>query len=125
MKTSNKLIYAVGALMMAGSIHAWSQSSETVPASGAAVDVASGASDQKSTKQADRALRKKVYAAIAKVKAIDAGNISIRAKNGAVTLFGTVEDGAQVTQVADIARNVPGVTSVVNKLTVTRPFGGQ
>ena len=75
-------------------------------------------------KQADRALRRKVYAAIGKEKAIDAGNISVRAKNGAVTLTGTVSDTAQVGKVEEIAKGVPGVTSVTNKLTVQKPFGG-
>ena len=75
-------------------------------------------------KQADRALRRKVYAAIGKEKAINAGNISVRAKNGAVTLTGTVSDTAQVGRVEEIAKGVPGVTSVTNKLTVQKSFGG-
>ncbi|MGA7777214.1 MAG: BON domain-containing protein, partial [Paraburkholderia sp.] len=75
-------------------------------------------------RKADRALRRKVYAAIGKHKEISAGDISIIAKDGAVTLHGTVTDASQVGAVAEIARGVDGVTSVTNKLTVRKPLGG-
>jgi osmotically-inducible protein OsmY len=48
----------------------------------------------------------------------------VAAKDGAVTLTGTVQDATQVPGVAEIAKGVPGVTSVTNKLTVRRPLGG-
>ncbi|WP_028214944.1 BON domain-containing protein [Paraburkholderia mimosarum] len=69
-------------------------------------------------------LRRAVYTAIAKHKEIHGGSIGVTAKNGAVTLNGSVTDAAQVDQVAEIARGVPGVTSVTNKLTVQKPLGG-
>ncbi|MEX3969087.1 BON domain-containing protein, partial [Paraburkholderia sp. EG286B] len=47
------------------------------------------------------------------------------AKGGAVTLDGTVVDASQIDKVSEIAKGVPGVTSVTNKLTVEKPFGGQ
>jgi osmotically-inducible protein OsmY len=75
-------------------------------------------------RKADRALRRKVYAAIGKYKEIGAGDISVIAKDGAVTLNGTVTEAAQIGKVEAIARGVPGVTSVTNKLTVKKPFGG-
>ncbi|MGA7782804.1 MAG: BON domain-containing protein, partial [Paraburkholderia sp.] len=75
-------------------------------------------------RKADRALRRKVYAAIGKHKEISAGDISIIAKDGAVTLHGTVTDASQIGGVADIAAAVPGVVSVTNKLTVKKPLGG-
>jgi osmotically-inducible protein OsmY len=65
-----------------------------------------------------------VYAAIAKHKEISAGDISVAAKNGAVTLNGTATDASQVNKIAEIARGVPEVTSVINKLTVKQPLGG-
>ncbi|MGF6702466.1 osmotically-inducible protein OsmY [Paraburkholderia sp. MM5496-R1] len=77
-----------------------------------------------SSRQANRALRRQVYAAIGKHKEISAGNISVIAKGGAVTLSGTVTEVSQINQVAEIAKGVPGVTSVTNKLTVEKPFGG-
>ncbi|MFL9937342.1 BON domain-containing protein, partial [Paraburkholderia sp. RL18-103-BIB-C] len=69
-------------------------------------------------------LRRQVYNVIVKHKEISAGNISVVAKDGAVTLNGTVTDSSQVGQVAEIAKGVAGVTSVTNKLTVQKPFGG-
>jgi osmotically-inducible protein OsmY len=65
-----------------------------------------------------------VYAAIGKHKEISAGNISVTAKGGAVTLSGTVTDASQIAQVAEVAKGVPGVISVTNKLTVQKPLGG-
>jgi osmotically-inducible protein OsmY len=41
-----------------------------------------------------------------------------------VTLSGTVTDASQVGKVAEIAKGVPGVTSVTNKLIVEKPLGG-
>ena len=86
---------------------------------------ASGASTIKAARRANRALRRKVYAAVVKHKEIDAGNISVIAKDGAVTLDGTVVDATQIDKVTEIAKGVPGVMSVTSRLTVKRPFGGQ
>ena len=71
-------------------------------------------------------MRRKVYAAIVTHnKEINAGNISVIAKGGTVTLDGTVVDASQIEKVSEIAKGVPGVTSVTNRLTVKKPFGGQ
>ena len=86
---------------------------------------APGTTTAKATRQANRALRRKVYAAIVKHKEIDAGNISAIAKDGAVTLDGTVADAAQTDKVAEISKGVQGVMSVINRLIVKKPFGGQ
>jgi osmotically-inducible protein OsmY len=125
------LVLASAVLMAAAATTAWSQTG-SVPAStpGAAAmtsdaaATASGAAAPAGGRKADRALRRKVYAAIGKRKEIDAGNISVVAKGGAVTLYGTVTDAAKIGQVAEIAKGVPGVTSVTNKLTVEKPLGG-
>jgi len=111
------IVLAGAALMVAAATNAWSQTG-SAPAS------VPGASAPATGGKADRALRRKVYAAIGTHKEIDAGNISVRAKGGAVTLYGTVTDAAQIGQVADIAKGVPGVSSVTNKLTVEKPLGG-
>ncbi|WP_429574026.1 BON domain-containing protein [Paraburkholderia sp. UCT70] len=58
-----------------------------------------------------------------KDKEISASNISVRAKGGAVTLFGTVSDAAQIDRAAGVAQAVPGVTTVKNNLTLKRVFG--
>ncbi|CAB3770914.1 transporter [Burkholderia sp. MSh2] len=117
---------AIAALILAVSGNARSQPNQAAGASASvpAASVAQGTVASVSTRKANRALRRKVYAAIGKHKKISAGNISIVAKGGAVTLNGTVTDAAQVDEVAEIAKGVPGVSSVTNKLTVQKPFGG-
>ena len=64
-----------------------------------------------------------MYAALATHKEIDAGNIGITAKNGAVTISGTVPDASQINTVTEVVKSVAGVTRVASKLTVQRPFG--
>ncbi|QBR01763.1 BON domain-containing protein [Paraburkholderia pallida] len=108
----------VAALLASGSVAVWAQGSETAGAS-----AAPAASTAKEVRQANRALSRKVYAALAKHKEIDAGNISVVARDGAVTLNGTVTDAAQIDSVAAIAKTVPGVKSVANRLSVQRPMG--
>jgi hyperosmotically inducible periplasmic protein len=111
----------IAAFCAGGVTPAWSQSSDTVAtASGAPV---SGATNAKAARQANRALQKKIYAAFAKHQEIDAGSISVKAKDGVVTLNGTVTDAAQIDKITGIARGVAGVTSVTTKLSVQRPFG--
>lgn len=128
MKAIRVVAPAVAALIVTTSLNAW-------PQTGASVSASSGASGTSATvdassaapvpgRKADRALRKKIYAAIGKHKEISAGNISVVAKDGAVTLNGTVADASQISQVADIAKGVTGVMSVTNKLTVLKPLGG-
>jgi hyperosmotically inducible periplasmic protein len=127
MKTNKALELAVAAWFAAASTTAWSQTGEAasapVSAQGASAMAGSGAAAPTGRK-ADRALRRNVYAAIGKDKEISAGDISVIAKDGAVTLNGTVTEAAQIGRAEAIARGVPGVTSVTNKLTVKKPFGG-
>ncbi|CAG9270105.1 BON domain-containing protein [Paraburkholderia caribensis] len=128
MKSNHVVKLAVAALFVAASMNAWSQSGQPASAAasvpGASAMTASSAAAPATGRKADRALRRKVYAAIGKQKDISAGNISVTAKDGAITLNGSVTDASQVDKVAEIAKGVPGVTSVTNKLTVKKPFGG-
>ena len=127
MKTILLVELAVAALVAATSINAWSQggaASAPVGAPGAAQTAASATAAPAKGRKADRALRRKVYAAIGKHTEISAGNISVIARDGAVTLTGSVTDPSQVGKVAEIASGVAGVTSVSNKLTVRKPLGG-
>ena len=125
MKSIKTFRLAVGAVIVATSMTAWSQSSDTASAPGASATAASGSAAPATGRKANRALRRQVYNAIAKHKEISAGNISVVARDGAVTLNGTVTNASQVGTVAEIAKSVPGVTSVTNKLTVEQPFGGR
>jgi hyperosmotically inducible periplasmic protein len=120
MKISRVVELAVAASIVTVSLSAWSQT--PVAASGAAI--ASSGPVAPAGRKADRALRRKVYAAIVKDKDINAGDISVVAKDGRVTLSGTAPDTAQIARVEAITRGVAGVTSVTNKLMVKKPFGG-
>ncbi|CAM2162479.1 hyperosmotically inducible periplasmic protein [Paraburkholderia sacchari] len=111
---------ALCALLAAASLSASAQSETSAPSSTAVV--ASGTAAP--AIPGNTKLRRAVYAAIAKHKEIHGGSIGVTARNGAVTLNGTVTDAEQIEKVAEIARSVPGVTSVTNKLTVQKPLGG-
>lgn len=100
---------------------AWAQGgASSGESSGAA---AAPASTPKEIRKANRALSRKVYAALAKHKEIDAGSISIVARGGAVTINGTVSEASQIDTVVETAKAVPGVKSVTNRLSVQRPIG--
>ncbi|MFX1766865.1 BON domain-containing protein [Paraburkholderia sp. A1RI-2L] len=118
--TTKTLSLALCALLAAAALNASAQTSASAPGTAAATaSITAAPAAPGNTK-----LRRAVYAAIARHKEIHGGSIGVTAKNGAVTLNGSVTDGAQVEQVAEIARGVPGVTSVTNKLTVQKPLGG-
>ncbi|SAK61751.1 transport-associated protein [Caballeronia glebae] len=103
------------------SMSAGFQSSQSMAAA-SAPSMASSASAPVATRKDNRALRKLVYAAFAKDKSIDAGDIGVSAKDGAVTLTGTAADPAQIDKAVSLAKGVSGVSSVTNKLTVRRNF---
>ncbi|SAK99179.1 transport-associated protein [Caballeronia fortuita] len=118
MKTANTFKLACAALIVAlVSANACSQT-----AASAAQSPTNDAKQSNEAKQSNRAVRRAVYAAFAKDKAIDAGSIGVSAKNGVVTLTGTVGDAAQIDKAGALAKSVPGVVSVRNKLTVRRAF---
>lgn len=95
---------------------AWAQSSDAMaPAS------APGA---KATKKADRKLGQDVRRALSKAQGFDVSNVFVRARGGAVVLTGTVPEGGQVAQAEEVAKTVPGVTSVTNKITIGTQGGG-
>ncbi|MCG5078651.1 BON domain-containing protein [Paraburkholderia tagetis] len=111
---------AASIVALLGSVYAdvRAQGGETAGAS-----AAPAASTAREVRKANRALSRKVYAALAKHKEIDAGSISVVARDGAVTLNGTVAEAAQIDTVVAVAKTVPGVKSVSNKLSVQRPIG--
>ncbi|SAK94757.1 transport-associated protein [Caballeronia temeraria] len=86
---------------------------------------ASHASDKQAAKAAkslDRALAKKVRTALARTKGISVINISVRAREGAVMLQGSVPEQSQIDRATQVAQGVDGVKSVQNALTI-RPLG--
>jgi hyperosmotically inducible periplasmic protein len=59
----------------------------------------------------------------AKAAANRALSRKVRARDGAVTLQGTVPDQSQTDRAAEVAKGVEGVTSVKNALSVRAPRG--
>jgi hyperosmotically inducible periplasmic protein len=73
---------------------------------------------RKAMRAADRKLAKAVRYAIEHQKGLDATRIAIVARNGNVTLTGSVPDASQVDVAAQQAKSVAGVSAVVNRLAV-------
>ncbi|AXL49652.1 phospholipid-binding protein [Paraburkholderia caffeinilytica] len=120
-KTLN-LLKALGiALCVATASSAYAQSSDAMAASGT---MAAPAQNTKAMKSTDRKLGLAVRKALAKAQGFDVSNVFVRARGGAVTLTGTVPDGAQIPQAEQVAKGVAGVTSVNNKLTLGTQGGG-
>ncbi|PRF71544.1 transporter [Burkholderia multivorans] len=69
-------------------------------------------------KAADRKLKRRVSTALARTKNLNATRILVRARNGDVTLAGSVTDTAQMNLAVAIAGRVDGVTSVSNQLRI-------
>jgi hyperosmotically inducible periplasmic protein len=75
----------------------------------------------KAGRAADRALSRRVRTALVTAKVVDTPTISVRAKNGSVTLEGSVRDQSQIERAGEVARTVSGVNSVDNALTIRQP----
>jgi hyperosmotically inducible protein len=120
-KTVN-LLKALGiALCVATASSAYAQSSDAMAASGS---MAAPNTNPKVVKKVDRKLGLDVRKALSKAQGFDVSNVFVRARGGAVTLTGTVPDGAQIPQAEEIAKGVAGVKSVNNKLTLGTQGGG-
>jgi hyperosmotically inducible periplasmic protein len=118
-KTVN-LLKALGiALCVATASSAYAQSSAAM-----AAPAASASPNPKAVKSADRKLGLSVRKALSKTQGFDVSNVFVRARGGAVTLTGSVPDGAQIPQAEEVAKNVAGVKSVNNKLTLGTQGGG-
>ena len=74
-------------------------------------------------RKANHELEHKVVAALEKAK-IDVADIRVIAKHGEIGLAGEVAQTSQIDEAANIASQVPGVTSVKNYLSVYEE-GGQ
>jgi hyperosmotically inducible periplasmic protein len=117
-KTLN-LLKALGiAMCVATASSAYAQTSD------AQAPAATAAAPATSTRAADRKLGRDVRRALSKAQGFNVSNVFVRARGGAVTLSGSVPDGSMIQQAADVAKGVPGVTSVTNKLTLGLPSRG-
>jgi hyperosmotically inducible periplasmic protein len=83
-----------------------------------ASDTAPAMHSSKKATSADRALGKSVRRALSKTPGFDVSGVFVRARGGDVTLSGSVRNGDQIAQAAEVAKSVQGVNSVTNKLTL-------
>jgi hyperosmotically inducible protein len=113
MKASQAIKAISGALIVLASLNAYAQSSDATTAS-----ATTAAPSAKSIRAANRALQRKVLKALARAKGLTADNITVRARDGAVTLEGRVSDQGQSDIATQTAQGVAGVTSVKNALEI-------
>ncbi|SMG59100.1 BON domain-containing protein [Paraburkholderia susongensis] len=103
-----------GALIVLASLNAYAQSSDAA----ATAAPAATAPTTKQVRAANRALQRKVRGTLAKTKGLSVANITVRARDGAVTLAGSVPEASQIELATTAAQGVAGVTSVRNALTI-------
>lgn len=121
MKTINVLRLAAITSAIVFSVSVWSQTNDTAAASSATPSASAGMS-KKEMRKANRALSRKVAQALQK-GGIQMNGVQVIAKSGAITLAGHAADQTQIDKAASIAKDVDGVSSVKNVLTVQ--YGGQ
>jgi hyperosmotically inducible periplasmic protein len=120
-KTAN-LLKALGlALCVATASSAYAQASDAAPADTTA---APAVNPSKAMRTNDRKLGIAVRRALTRTQGFNVSNVFVRARAGAVTLSGTVPDGGQIQQAGDVAKGVPGVKSVNNRITLGVQGGG-
>ncbi|WP_185736041.1 BON domain-containing protein [Burkholderia cepacia] len=75
-------------------------------------------SSEKAARAANRKLVRAVSEALARAKGLDSTRMLVRAKEGDVTLLGSVPDTGQIQIAIDVAQKVDGVKSVRNEIHV-------
>ncbi|MFM0501400.1 BON domain-containing protein [Paraburkholderia caffeinilytica] len=91
------------------------------PADGMSSASAPAVATAKATKAADRKLAHRVANALERTRGLNAARILVKARDGHVTLNGSVTDNEQVSLAADAARQVDGVKTVENFIRVSGP----
>ncbi|MEM5315401.1 BON domain-containing protein [Paraburkholderia sp. JHI869] len=119
MKALQVFKLAAATALVAASLHAYAQDDAASGAAAATQQQAAPSKAQtKQEKAANRALSRKVRSALAKDKKIDVARITVRARDGAIVLQGSVPEQAQIQHATEVATGVQGVTSVRNALTL-------
>lgn len=114
--------FAACLLATATIAHAQSGGSAAATANASAPIVATlpANASAKTQRAANRQLAKNVRQALARTKSLNIVNVTVRAKQGVVTLQGSMPDNNQIEQAAKVASAVSGVASVKNDLTTIR-----
>ena len=113
------LVATCAAIVALVSNAAMAQSSNDAVASQAAAGMTKA-----SIRLQNRQLSKAVRHALFSTKGLNASNIAVFVKNGTVSLVGTVPDAAQIPVAGDVAKRVPHVAAVDNRVIVEEE-GGQ
>jgi hyperosmotically inducible periplasmic protein len=77
--------------------------------------------ERKAQRAQDRALAKKVRIVLEKKKGLDMSDVTILARDGKVTLAGTMPDTNQIQLAGNSATGVNGVQSLTNDLGISYP----
>jgi osmotically-inducible protein OsmY len=104
------LLVVVGCVTLTSNVYA--QASNAMPMASSPA-----ASSGKATPE-DKKLARDVRKALSKAPNFNVSNVFVKARGGVVTLSGSVPDGPQIQQAAEVTQGVPGVTSVSNRLTI-------
>jgi hyperosmotically inducible protein len=82
---------------------------------------AAAATERKSVHKADRLLAKNVRKALTQSNDVDLARMTVLAKSGKVTLSGSVPEEDEIQLAEQHAKEVAGVTTVANRLTIATP----
>jgi len=129
MKAIEVLKLAGGAILVAASLHTNAQTAQPDPSTATPGTTASPAAttkqqaaqtraERRAANAANRRLSRQVRSALARDGHISVANITVRARNGAVTLQGSVPEVGQIDRATQAAKGVAGVTSVKNALSI-------
>jgi hyperosmotically inducible protein len=120
MKMMRMLGVASGAVLLAINLYAQAQPPADQGSSGApsSAQEQSDKSSAKAARAADCALARQVRNAIVKDGTVNAVQIYLRVRDGAVILMGAVPEWSQGEKAVQIAKGIPGVKSVQNVLTI-------
>jgi hyperosmotically inducible protein len=111
--------YAAAVVCAVGASLAHAQdSASAAPAAAPAAQTSSVGASRKAIRAANRKLAYAVRKGIEHVKGLDATRIAIVARDGKVTLTGTVPQEAQIGMAVERTKAVAGVTSVISRLEV-------
>lgn len=113
-RRSLQALFITVLLSVAGSASAQPASAD----SGSAGSGPNAAIAAKAAKAADRKLAHRIATALARTRGLDSSRIFVKARDGHVTLSGSVTDGAQVSLAEDAAKHVDGVKAVDNDIRV-------
>jgi hyperosmotically inducible protein len=114
-------LFATALLALSCGAYAQSSPSAVDVATASAASGVSAISSGKVSKAADRKLAHRVASALARTRGLNAARILVKARDGRVTLSGSVTDNEQIGLATDAAKQVDGVKMVETLVRVSGP----